>query len=769
MDKKPKTKEVVRTIKEHTEGVVKNKAVQIGVKTKDTVKGKVEEVFSPQQNRKQEQSPESYASDQVTETSERAAENAGIVGRRAVKNTVKKVKEKRAERKNTENQPQDRATDVTDAHSADSPEPEIGEAPRHSENLKQSPELENKPDSLGKAKTVPGSSKTDVSIKNESRQGSLEANPSDTETTRAKISNKKASAKGKDADTGSKTREPKTHASRPTQQPRLTKQADNTGAITTSDDSALPDNKQVIKTKKPVAVSERKQEVISDAEKKGIRRNTPEQTAIKERSIAKPKEAFKAETEVAERDIKPRTKQKSPPKQRGQRTVKNIVSKPGEPRAVSPVTHRIKEVDHGAAKTIKTADKSFKKAERTAKATKKAAEATAKAAKRSEEAARRTAKVAIQVTKAAIKATIAGIKAAVAAAKELIAAAAAGAPAAIIIIIVICLIAAVGGTCFGIFLSNDETTGTQYTMTQAITQLTSEHYSDLAEMKAKYTYETMEVEGAESMSINWRDVLAVYAVKTTTSKDIAYEVATTDDVKMGLLRDVIEDMNKMTAVVVPTVVSETVTTTDESGKTVTTTQYVTKNKLKVTITRLTVDQIVEKYGFDEEQRKQLTELMSDKYDDLWNELIGTAGATGDVLITNSTYVPTDIFSWPLQENGYISSSFGYRSDPFTGEQKLHGGTDISMPTGTPIIAAADGTVVSATWHDSYGYYVKIQHNDVFSTLYAHCSALHVSAGQQVTKGQVIADVGETGAATGPHLHFEVRIYDERVDAMQYFK
>ena len=766
MDNKPKTKEVVRTIKEHTASAAKDKAVQIGVKTKDTVKGKVEEEFSPQQNRKQEQSPESYASDQVTETSERVVEDAGIVGRRAVKYSVKKVKEKHAERKNTDSLPQDEATDLTAPHTADNPEPENVETPKPANNSPKPLELERRTGTPSKANTAPDSSGTETPIRNESGQGSLEANPSDTDTTRAKKSNKKASAKGKEADSVSKSHETEPHSSKTTQQPKLTKQADNTGAITTSDDSILPDNKQAIKTKKPVAAADRKQELISDAEKKGIRRKTPDQTAIKERTLAKPKEAFKAETEVAERDIKPRTKPKSPPKQRGQRTVKNAGARTNEIRGIVGAPHKAKEAERGTVQTIKTADKTVKNAERTAKATKKAAEASAKAAKRSEEAARRTAKATIQATKAAVKAAIAGIKAAVAAGKELIAAAAAGSPAAIVIIIVICLIAAVGGTCFGIFLSNDETTGTQYTMTQAISQLNAEHYAEITDLKSRYSYDTMEMEGAGNISIDWKDVLAVYAVKTTTSADNAYEVATMDDTKMDLLRQVISDMNQISCIVVPRVVSETVTTTDSSGKTITTTQYVTKNILKVTVTRLTVDQIVAQYHFNDEQRKQLTELMSPDYDELWQAIIGTAG---DVLITNSTYVPTDIFAWPLQSNGNLTSGFGYRHDPKTGEWKLHGGTDIAAPTGTPILASADGVVIAAQWHDSYGYYVKIQHNETFATLYGHCSALHVTAGQQVKQGQIIADVGETGYATGPHVHFEVYINGTRVDAMQYFK
>lgn len=90
-------------------------------------------------------------------------------------------------------------------------------------------------------------------------------------------------------------------------------------------------------------------------------------------------------------------------------------------------------------------------------------------------------------------------------------------------------------------------------------------------------------------------------------------------------------------------------------------------------------------------------------------------------------------------------------------------------TTTYILAAADGVVVTATWHNSYGYYVKIKHDDTYSTLYAHCSALHVSVGQSVKQGQVIADCGSTGYSTGPHCHFEVIQNGVRVDALMFYK
>ena len=103
----------------------------------------------------------------------------------------------------------------------------------------------------------------------------------------------------------------------------------------------------------------------------------------------------------------------------------------------------------------------------------------------------------------------------------------------------------------------------------------------------------------------------------------------------------------------------------------------------------------------------------------------------------------------------------------------HGGTDIAAPAGTPILAAADGTVEIANgtdaWGGGYGYYVKIRHNDSLETLYAHCSSLCVSAGQKVKQGEVIAYVGTTGNSTGNHLHFEVRVDGQKTDALAYFE
>lgn len=112
-------------------------------------------------------------------------------------------------------------------------------------------------------------------------------------------------------------------------------------------------------------------------------------------------------------------------------------------------------------------------------------------------------------------------------------------------------------------------------------------------------------------------------------------------------------------------------------------------------------------------------------------------------------------SFPV--SGRISSGFGYRVHPITHVYKLHTGVDIPVPTGTPVHAAADGTVIVAGWMPAYGYEVVIDHGGGVSTLYGHNSRLLVSVGQDVKRGQVIAKSGSTGYSTGPHCHFEKRV------------
>ena len=119
------------------------------------------------------------------------------------------------------------------------------------------------------------------------------------------------------------------------------------------------------------------------------------------------------------------------------------------------------------------------------------------------------------------------------------------------------------------------------------------------------------------------------------------------------------------------------------------------------------------------------------------------------------------FSWPV--SGTITSPFGWRSNPFGGGPEFHQGLDIAAPIGTTVTAAAAGTVIMAQWYDGYGNYILIDHGNHYSTGYGHLSAIYVSVGQVVQRGQAIGAVGSTGVSTGPHLHFEVRIDGKPVD------
>lgn len=121
--------------------------------------------------------------------------------------------------------------------------------------------------------------------------------------------------------------------------------------------------------------------------------------------------------------------------------------------------------------------------------------------------------------------------------------------------------------------------------------------------------------------------------------------------------------------------------------------------------------------------------------------------------------------WPV--NGVLLSRFGERTDPFSGEGAIHGGVDISAPTGTPVHAAADGIVARAEYFGAYGKLVVIDHGNGMSTRYGHLSRFDVVPGQEVRRGDVIAFSGQTGRATAPHLHYEVRMGGAAVNPHAY--
>lgn len=147
------------------------------------------------------------------------------------------------------------------------------------------------------------------------------------------------------------------------------------------------------------------------------------------------------------------------------------------------------------------------------------------------------------------------------------------------------------------------------------------------------------------------------------------------------------------------------------------------------------------------------------------------GYSGGVGIggTDAPFIGADGFCSPVGENwrNIVTSEFGYRKDPFTGQTKGHSGMDLAVPTGTSVRAALPGTVTVSQYSSSYGYYVMIDHGGGLATLYAHNSKLLVKVGDVVQAGDIVSLSGSTGRSTGPHLHFEVRVNGERTDPRSY--
>lgn len=391
---------------------------------------------------------------------------------------------------------------------------------------------------------------------------------------------------------------------------------------------------------------------------------------------------------------------------------KNTVAKAvkGKPqKAVKTASRSVKGVKQ-SAKGIKTAQRSAKTAQQAAKAAQKTAQATAKAAK-----------AAAQATKAAAKAAV---------------------------------------------------TGTS--VTQAVSTLNGEYLAHIQEIEDANPHDRMETASNDGkLSINWEDVLAVFSAKVTGAEDGA-QVASLDDAQVDELRNIMWEMNAVSSGTRTESHEVEVTEVDEDGNETTHTETVTETILEITITHKTPEEMARQYSFNSRQNEYLALMSEPENQSLWAELLGgyTSGG-GQIVNPDADWIGTGIFQWPLPQSYTITSWFGYREDPFTGEIAYHSGTDIAAPEGTPILAAADGTVTIAnaidSWGGGYGYHIKVNHNDTFDTLYAHCSSICVTVGQEVKQGEVIGYVGTTGNSTGNHLHFEVWQNGERTDALGFFK
>ena len=346
---------------------------------------------------------------------------------------------------------------------------------------------------------------------------------------------------------------------------------------------------------------------------------------------------------------------------------------------------------------------------------------------------------------------------------------AAGAGAALGIVIVISLVAFASGSAYGIFFAADAPNTASVTVREAVETLTEEYRDRLEEISDIVQHDRQDITANDDVYyIRWQDVLAVFSSYVAGSEQGAPVAALTEK-QVDKLREIMWAMNAVDySTHAETAVIET---TDKNGKAITT--EITETVLVISLTHKTPDEMAADYHFTTRQNTYLQLLQDPQYEELWAELLGGfAQGGGELMNPDSTRTPTGTLQWPLPVAGTITSQFGHRVDPITGEVSSHTGTDIACAEGTPILAAADGTVTVAngldSWGGSYGYYIQIDHGGGLETLYAHCSSICVATGQQVQAEQVIGYVGHTGRVTGSHLHLEVRIDGNRADAMQYF-
>ena len=347
---------------------------------------------------------------------------------------------------------------------------------------------------------------------------------------------------------------------------------------------------------------------------------------------------------------------------------------------------------------------------------------------------------------------------------------AAGAGAALGIVIVSCLVAFVSGSAYGIFFAADAPNAVSVTVREAVETLTEEYRDRLEEISDTVQHDRQDITANDDVYyIRWQDVLAVFSSYVAGSEQGAPVAALTEE-QVDKLREIMWAMNAVDY----STRAETVTidTTDEDGNPTTT--EITETVLIIELTHKTPDEMAADYHFTTRQNTYLQLLQDPQYEELWAELLGGfAQGGGELMNLDSTRTPTGTLQWPLPVAGTITSQFGHRVDPITGEVSSHTGTDIACAEGTPILAAADGIVTVAngldSWGGSYGYYIQIDHGGGLETLYAHCSSICVTTGQQVQAGEVIGYVGHTGRATGSHLHLETYVNGIRADSMLFFQ
>lgn len=285
-------------------------------------------------------------------------------------------------------------------------------------------------------------------------------------------------------------------------------------------------------------------------------------------------------------------------------------------------------------KTIKTANDSCAKSKgiKTANSAKNTIAtnrlAVSKTAEKSRKAAqymRETAREAAKLAKNSFKVLMKAIKGAIKAAESLISAIIAGGWISVIVIIVLCLVGALASSFYGIFFST-ETSDSGMNISSVIQEINADYDNRIDELKSD-EYDRIEINGSKA---NWKDVLSIYAVRVTTDPDNPMEIATVDENKKSILSNIFWEMNSIDSQSETRTETKEITSTDENGNGVITTEEVTINVLTITVNSKTANNMADEYSFNDKQKEYLAELMNENNDKLWASIIFSTGNTNDI-------------------------------------------------------------------------------------------------------------------------------------------
>lgn len=367
-----------------------------------------------------------------------------------------------------------------------------------------------------------------------------------------------------------------------------------------------------------------------------------------------------------------------------------------------------------------------------------AAKAAQAAAKRAAEAFKRMVKTLVNAAKAVVK--VLGMIAS-------------AAGPFVVILIAFAAIAMMIASPFGLFFSKEDSGQGVASISTVIREVAEDFNRQIQEIQDSNEWDELRVHYTGKRGNNWKDILAVFAVKTVLYDENAADVVTIDADKAERIRAVFWDMTELSHYI------ETIEDYDEDTDTTTYT-YV----LHITITQRGATAQADSYAFTGDQRDILAEMLGGAYDEFFRDLIGGAGELGD----GTPVIGIGSYIWPSDSSSRVTDYFGPRTHPVTGLPDDHYGIDIGAGHGTNVLAADSGRVVTAEWHWSYGNYIIIDHGDGRRTLYAHMSLLVAHSGQAVAQGEVIGLVGATGVVDGAHIHFETSVNGSRVDPLSYF-